>query len=185
MDKQLRMTAGAIVVSSKLSKSAKLQLLNFIESEATDVQIKALLLDGEILTDIDEQTEEIIEDRFKLSEIGMHQGFGGTYMRLSQGEAEIASIAAALAIGYMAFKLAAKITTKKECKDFKYGSQPWIECQRRVKIKKLQTQIDFMKSKSKLCDNTKKPDKCRKKLKEKMNKLTLKIKEIQLRSKQK
>lgn len=65
MDKQLKIIAGAIVVESKLSKGAKLQLLSFIQNEATDTQVKALLLDGKILTKIDEQTEKIIEDRFK------------------------------------------------------------------------------------------------------------------------
>ena len=74
MDKQLRLITGAIVIESKLSKSAKLQLLNFIENEAKDVQIKALLLDGEILTDIDEQTEEIINNRFKNHPI--YEGWG-------------------------------------------------------------------------------------------------------------
>lgn len=64
MDKQLRLVAGAIVTESKMSKGAKLQLLNFIQTEATDIQIKALLLDGEILTNIDEQTKEIINSRF-------------------------------------------------------------------------------------------------------------------------
>jgi hypothetical protein len=66
MDKQLRIIAGAIVSESKLNKEAKLQLLNFIQKEATDTQVKALLLDGKILAKIDEQTEEIIEERFEI-----------------------------------------------------------------------------------------------------------------------
>jgi len=68
MDKQLRLTAAAIVTESKLSRGAKLQLLKFIQKEATDIQIKALLLDGEILPKIDKQTKEIIESRFKVCE---------------------------------------------------------------------------------------------------------------------
>jgi len=64
MDKKLRIIAGAIVTESKLSKGAKLQLLNFIQKEATDIQVKALLLDGKVLTAIDEQTKEIVNDRF-------------------------------------------------------------------------------------------------------------------------
>jgi len=70
MDKQLRLVAGAVVTESKLSKGAKLQLLNFIQNEATDAQVKALLLDGKILTKIDEQTIDIINDRFEVSEAG-------------------------------------------------------------------------------------------------------------------
>lgn len=70
MDKQLKIIAGAIVVESKLSKGAKLQLLNFIQNEATDIQVKALLLDGKIVNDIDEQIEQIIEARFRNYIIG-------------------------------------------------------------------------------------------------------------------
>jgi len=69
MDKQLRIIAGAIVTESKLSKGAKTQLLNFIQNEATDVQVKALLLDGRIISEVDSQTEEIINARFKNSRL--------------------------------------------------------------------------------------------------------------------
>lgn len=65
MDKKLRLRAGKIVVESKLSKSAKLQLINFIQKEATDAQIKALLMDGKIVQ-LDEQSEEIVNARFEL-----------------------------------------------------------------------------------------------------------------------
>ncbi len=64
MDKTLRIKAGKIVVESKLSKSAKLQMLNFIQKEATDVQVKALLMDGEIVN-LDSQAEEIVNARFE------------------------------------------------------------------------------------------------------------------------
>jgi len=63
MDKQLRLLAAKIVVESKMSKGAKLQLLNFIKEEASDAQVKALLMDGKIVQ-LDEQTEEIVNDRF-------------------------------------------------------------------------------------------------------------------------
>ncbi len=69
MDIYLRVFTGAIVIESKLSKSAKLQLLNFIQKEASDVQIKSLLMDGEI-TGLDEQAKEIVNARFELSEAG-------------------------------------------------------------------------------------------------------------------
>jgi len=69
MDKQLRLIAAAIIAESKLPKQAKLQMLNFIKEEATDVQVKALLMDGKIVK-LDEQSEEIVNDRFKVSENG-------------------------------------------------------------------------------------------------------------------
>jgi len=61
----LRIIAGAIVTESKLSKGAKLQLLKFIQKEATETQLKSLLLDGKILTKIDKQTKNIINSRFE------------------------------------------------------------------------------------------------------------------------
>jgi len=70
MDKQLRIITGRIVIETKLSKLAKLQLLNFIKEEATDSQVKALLMDGKIVK-LDEQSENIVNDRFPLSEIGV------------------------------------------------------------------------------------------------------------------
>ena len=69
MDKQLRVIAANIVVESQLSKAAKLQMLNFIKEDASDVQIKALLLDGKIVQ-LDEQAEEIVNERFAISEAG-------------------------------------------------------------------------------------------------------------------
>jgi hypothetical protein len=65
MDKQLRLIVGQIVVESKLSKQAKLQMINFVQKEATDTQVKVLLMDGNIVH-LDEQTEEIANARFDL-----------------------------------------------------------------------------------------------------------------------
>ena len=69
MDKKLKIFAGKVIVESKLSKSAKLQLLNFIQNEATIPQVKVLLMDGEIVS-LDAQGEEIVNARFALSEAG-------------------------------------------------------------------------------------------------------------------
>jgi hypothetical protein len=60
----LKIMAGDIVSQSKLSKPAKLQLLNWLQNEATEVQVKGLLLDGEMYVDIDEDTEKLINKRF-------------------------------------------------------------------------------------------------------------------------
>lgn len=71
MDKNIRMLAGQIVVESKMTKSAKKQMLNFIKEEATDAQVKALLMDGKIVQ-LDEQAEEIVNARFEVSEASGH-----------------------------------------------------------------------------------------------------------------
>lgn len=64
----LRIIAGAIVTESKLSKCAKLQLLNFLQKEASISQVKAFILDGDIIN-LDEHAEEIVNDRFAIAEV--------------------------------------------------------------------------------------------------------------------
>ena len=51
--------------NNKISKQAKLQLINFIE-QANDTQIKVLAMDGDLISSskLDEQTAEVINDRF-------------------------------------------------------------------------------------------------------------------------
>jgi len=63
-NKWLRLISASIVVESKVSKTGKLKLLNFIKEQASDSQIKALLLDGRIVA-LDKQSEEIVNSRFK------------------------------------------------------------------------------------------------------------------------
>jgi len=65
--KKLKILTGSVITKSKLSKAARLQLLNFVQNEATDYQVMALLLDGKIVI-LDEQAEQIVEDRFKIYE---------------------------------------------------------------------------------------------------------------------
>jgi len=62
--KKLKLYAGTTVKESKMSVPAKIQMFQFIK-EASDAQIKALLMDGKI-TRLDEQAEQIVNDRFKL-----------------------------------------------------------------------------------------------------------------------
>jgi len=65
----IRILAGSIIVKSKLHKEAKTQLLNFIQKEASIEQVMVLILDGRIVQ-LDEQTSEIVRDRFKVNEAG-------------------------------------------------------------------------------------------------------------------
>jgi len=60
---QLRVTAAYFIKESDITKAAKLQLINFLENEATDAQIMALLLDGKIQI-LDEMAEDIVYDRW-------------------------------------------------------------------------------------------------------------------------
>ena len=62
----LKIITGQLIVDSDLSKVAKYQLLNFVENQATDYQLKVLLMDGEIINHIDEQGGNIIDARFEM-----------------------------------------------------------------------------------------------------------------------
>jgi hypothetical protein len=64
----VKILAGMIVIESKLSKTAKLQLLNFLKNEASEVQAKVLLLDGKIVY-VPKHKEKEINERFELSEL--------------------------------------------------------------------------------------------------------------------
>jgi len=66
-----RMKLGLVYIFSenkKISKQAKLQLINFIE-QADEYQLKVLMMDGELVSKdkLDEQSCEIIDDRFDVS----------------------------------------------------------------------------------------------------------------------
>jgi len=152
MDKHFRMVAGTIVTNSKLNKESKLQLLNFIQNEATDVQIKALLLDGEILSDIDEQTEELINKRFEnkfLSEVNPE------VMSVGIVAAGIAAIA-----GKMAFNMGRNILNKAHRACRKYTGNEKQKCLAKFKKEAALKQIQVLQSYKSKCNKDKNPKKC-------------------------
>lgn len=77
MNKELRLLAAEIIVSSRLSKSSKLQLLNFVKEDASDAQVKALLLDGEVVY-LDKEAEKIVNARFEQSSLNEAGSIAGT-----------------------------------------------------------------------------------------------------------
>ena len=60
---RLRVMAAFMIKESDLTRAAKLQLMNFLENEATDAQVMALLLDGEVQA-LDEMAEQVVYDRW-------------------------------------------------------------------------------------------------------------------------
>jgi hypothetical protein len=158
MDKKLRLYAAGIIVESKLSKAAKLQLLNFIQTEATDAQIKALILDGKIVK-LDEQAEEIVNDRFSILEQDPVQ--------MVKPLLQLTGLALGAWAGAMAPFVAAKVYKR-------YMSKAGRACagvsgeDRNKCISKFKTKakIEALKAAASKCPQSKNPEKC----KEKMNK---------------
>ncbi len=87
--KDLKLFAGKVIVESKYSDSAKKQLLNFIANEATDHQIKTLILDGNIET-IAEDAKTIVDKRFdNISDKAIIEGIEDTAIFLGIGRETI------------------------------------------------------------------------------------------------
>lgn len=165
MDKQLRIIAGQMIVESKLSKMSKMQLLNFIKEEASDAQIKALLMDGKICR-LDEQAEQIVNDRFELSEAGgkVAQARKTFFSTVNSPVGQYASAAGAMATGaatggtalgslalgagiwalYRAIRAKYDVCTKK-CGTFEINTARRQHCMAKCKIGKVQKELDAAK----------------------------------------
>ena len=62
--KDLKLLAAEVIYKSEMSKPSKLQMFEYIDT-ASSAQLKALIMDGKI-TKLDEQAEEIVNDRFEV-----------------------------------------------------------------------------------------------------------------------
>ena len=89
MDKKLRIVSGFIVAESKLPKQIKIKLLDFIQHKATDVYLKELLMDGQIVK-LDEKAKKAVNERFKTHPIrkklseNIFKAFGHTFVILTK-----------------------------------------------------------------------------------------------------
>lgn len=151
-----KVAAETIVTNSSLSRSSKLQLLNFIENEATEYQVMAYLLDGTIVQ-LDEQAESIVEDRFNCSEV-------------SQIVTEMEPITAAATLtGTLLAKRAGEFVKRRyidaearACKG-KSGKER-TQCIEKLHNKKIDDHIAALRKAKAQCAKTKNPEKCAKKI---------------------
>jgi len=141
--KELKIAAGSVVTDSKMSKAAKLQLLNFIQSEATDHQIMALLLDGKVVK-LDEQAEQIVEDRFEVS-------------KLNEFGIIMAALLAAAMLGSMKLYRRLLSQAARACS----GVPNKSVCMSKFKVKALVAKQKYLKGQAPKCNQTKDPEKCR------------------------
>jgi len=172
MDKQLRIMAGAIVMESKLSKVAKLQMLNFIRKEATIPQIKVLLMDGEIVT-LDEQAEEIVNARFKQSNLNEDVIAIGGLLTVSLIVAAVTA---------QAYKIIRAVVSKAHRTCLKYSGNEKQKCVDMVKKKGLEGMISTLTSGKSKCSKSKDPKKCQQLLNNKISKAKKKLDKIATRT---
>ena len=142
----LQIQCGSYVTESKMSKSAKLQLLNFIQKEATEEQLMSLYLDGKIVK-LDEQAKEVVRDRFEaLNEV---------------------SVLLPAVLIYGAVKVAAKTLkltiNSLGCRQ-KRGAE-FVLCVKTARAKSLEAKASALKASLPRCKDTSKPDKCEKRIK--------------------
>lgn len=160
MDQNIRIFAGLIVTESKLSKESKLQLLNFIQHEATDTQVKALLLDGKILTNIDEQTKDILDKRFE-----------NKFLNEIAPDLALAGVAISAVAAKIAFNIGRNILNKahKACR--KYTGNEKQRCLAKFRKEAAIKQIQVLQSHKNKCNKDKNPDKCKAAIDKKILKL--------------
>jgi hypothetical protein len=153
MDKELRLFAAEAVIVSELSKQAKHQLLNFIQNEATDAQVKALVLDGRIVK-LDEQAEEIVNERFAILEFDPVTAWLGM------------TVAAFGATGLLMAKNIYKTYMSKAGRAC--AGRSGEDRQRCISKFKAKAKLEALKKLLARCDQTKNPEKCKAKLSKKI-----------------
>ncbi|GAG16615.1 unnamed protein product [marine sediment metagenome] len=158
---KLKLIAGAVVVESRLTKPAKIQLLNWLQKEATDIQVKSFLLDQKIIN-INPQAEKIINDRF--NGLPLNEEFVLAAI----------IIAGAVTAGYKAYQYYASQAAK-ACQ----GSKNKTLCMVEYKIKGEKARIEKLASEMKKCQNTKNPVSCRNQVQVQINKSKARIEKLQ------
>lgn len=169
MDRQLRIIAAAMIVESKLSKASKQQLLNFIKEEATDSQVKALLMDGKIVK-LDEQAGEIVNDRFKnhpINETIIQEG----------GWKTLAGVFLLGPAGWALYRAIRAMVDKKsrQCGIIAIGRERDV-CLWKLRAEENQKLAQLINSNLKNCKSSKNPEKCMNKGKELVRKYNEKAK---------
>lgn len=170
MDKQLRLFAGQVIVSSKLPSDVKRTLLDYVKEESiTDGQVKVLLMDGEIVK-LDEQAEAVVKDRFDAHMV-----------KQLVSEVEpilITAVAAAAIVAKIAYN-AARLTWSKAHRDcMKYRGNDHQKCLAKYKIEAAKKMIEALTANKNKCNKSKNPEKCIKIIDGKIEKAKKKIEKI-------
>jgi len=137
---ELQIMAGVLVVESKLTYPAKKQLFTFIKTEATESQLKAFLLDGKVVI-VDEQSEQIINDRFMVSEAG------GRVAKVRKSAMSLQVAGTPVWALYRLIRATMDICTKR-CGTYEANTSRRQHCMIKCKIDGLKKQLEFAKKNS-------------------------------------
>ena len=163
----LKIFCGKVIVDSKLSKQAKLQLLNYVQHEADETQLKLFLLDGKIDRVTEDDAVEIINDRFESSNVlqeGLLKSIFGIVL-LSPG-------------GWLLWRglKAALNDANSKCGVFGIGSER-DACLLKAKLQNEQKKIAALQKNA--CGQSKNPAACKKAVATQVQKAQMKIKKYQ------
>lgn len=189
--KILRLAAGAVITdNTKMSKQAKHQMLEFIQHEASDVQIKGLLMDGKVPIDFDKDAEKILNMRFENSPMGKkliekEGDFEGivehikvAYLNELNPEVMAAGVIGGTIVAIIikgAYLTARNWVTQagRRCRQYKGNERS--KCLKIVKVEGWKKEAEALQSGANKCAKSKDPAKCKEAIANKIAKLKKKI----------
>lgn len=128
---------------------------------------------------IEIKTDQILNEKYNLSELDVESGWGHIFIKLSQGELTVGGIIAAMAIIYYVIQGTIAFDEKKNidkrCKKYKRKSVDRLICLKKVSKEKANYDIKNLEKRKNLCDNSKDPSKCKKKIDSKISELKDKL----------
>jgi len=165
----LKILAGAVIVECKLDKQSKGQLLEWIQNEASKVDVMGFLLDGRV-QHFEGYSEQIVVDRFEAHELS--EGWGKTILGMF-----ILS-----PVGWVAYRLIRAVFSKssRKCGVLSIG-KPRDLCFIRVKMTKAEKLLSLFKRELANCSKSKNPDKCKAKGSAQIDKYSAELRQLQAR----
>lgn len=135
--KELQIFAGLIVTESRLPKQAKLQMLEWIQHEASKVDLMGFLMDGRI-QHFNEDVEQVVIDRFLVSEAG------GRVAKLRKSAMSVAGGTAYLGVPYLIYRTIRANFDKctKKCGTYELNTSRRQHCMIKCKVAKLTGELN-------------------------------------------
>jgi len=157
----LKLFAGNVIVQSQLESEVKHQMLNFVEG-GTEHQIKAFLVDGEIIGDpVDLVAYEIIDMRYNMTNLPKMVQEASELI----SEGPVGSVAGMLIfspVAWAAWRTASGLLSKKRryCGTFRISTER-DKCLDKYKIMKATKVLSTIKTDLEHCPKSANPEKCK------------------------
>lgn len=134
--KELQIITGLIVTESKIDKEGKLQILDWLQNEASKVDIMGFLMDGRI-KHFDESVEQIVIDRFAVHEAG------GRIAKLRKTAMSVAGGTTYLGVPYLLYRTIRANFDKctKKCGTYEFNTTRRQHCMIKCKVGKLSAEL--------------------------------------------